>query len=211
MSPILAPSELLAEFPPVLLTCGEKDPFVDDTVIFAGRLREAKKARKAEIGRGRNHSPRRKDRELLNENEEDWVRVAIIEGWSHGFLQMSTIMPEARDAINGIADWMNEAFARASVQRPTRPPNGYGMSETETETTDDGLVFVPKRKRENGLVGNRSSAETLTGRHSPGKERVGSPGTSKPVVTSREEGQVLVSEAELLKRRRVEAVLGMAG
>jgi acetyl esterase/lipase len=31
ISPILAPSSLLAEFPPLLMTCGEKDPFVDDT------------------------------------------------------------------------------------------------------------------------------------------------------------------------------------
>lgn len=36
ISPILAPEGLLAQFPPVLMICGEKDPFVDDTVIWAG-------------------------------------------------------------------------------------------------------------------------------------------------------------------------------
>jgi len=48
ISPILTPTDLLAQFPPLLMQCGEKDPFVDDTVIFAGRVREAKRARKIE-------------------------------------------------------------------------------------------------------------------------------------------------------------------
>ena len=51
LSPILAPDHLLAQFPPLLMTCGEKDPFVDDTLIFAGRVREAKRARRAELER----------------------------------------------------------------------------------------------------------------------------------------------------------------
>ncbi|KIJ49651.1 hypothetical protein M422DRAFT_74669 [Sphaerobolus stellatus SS14] len=110
VSPILGPRELLAEFPPVLLTCGEKDPFVDDTVVFAGRLREAKEGQRRGPG------------------EEEWVRVAIIEGWSHGFLQMSTIMPEAREAINGIADWMNEAFAQQH-----RDGRGAGVRAEEAQ------------------------------------------------------------------------------
>ena len=45
ISPILAPADLLARFPPLLMSCGEKDPFVDDTVIFAGRVRDAKRQR----------------------------------------------------------------------------------------------------------------------------------------------------------------------
>ena len=32
VSPILTPAHLLVQFPTVLVTCGEKDPFVDDTV-----------------------------------------------------------------------------------------------------------------------------------------------------------------------------------
>ncbi len=38
ISPILAPAALLAQFPPVLLNCGEKDPFVDDTGERSVRL-----------------------------------------------------------------------------------------------------------------------------------------------------------------------------
>ncbi|KAJ3041481.1 hypothetical protein HDV00_009277 [Rhizophlyctis rosea] len=43
LSPIIAPDELLARFPKTYFICGEKDPFVDDTVVFAGRLRDNKK------------------------------------------------------------------------------------------------------------------------------------------------------------------------
>lgn len=41
LSPVLTPDEVLMEFPRVWLMCGEVDPFIDDTVIFAGRVREA--------------------------------------------------------------------------------------------------------------------------------------------------------------------------
>ncbi|KAJ3187889.1 hypothetical protein HDU85_006282 [Gaertneriomyces sp. JEL0708] len=47
LSPVMAPDDILARFPKTFLLCGEKDPLIDDTVVFAGRLRENKiKARK---------------------------------------------------------------------------------------------------------------------------------------------------------------------
>ncbi|PVU89016.1 hypothetical protein BB561_005601 [Smittium simulii] len=42
LSPVVAPDELLARFPNTYFMCGEKDPLVDDTIILAGRIREAK-------------------------------------------------------------------------------------------------------------------------------------------------------------------------
>lgn len=120
LSPILAPAHLLAQFPPLLMQCGEKDPFVDDTVIFAGRVREAKRARKVELdlalsGKSARfgeslrmsltegmHDPkvldelkRERDR-LARESETDWVQMVLFSEWSHGYLQMPTILPEAR-------------------------------------------------------------------------------------------------------------------
>ncbi|KAJ1970028.1 hypothetical protein IWQ62_000233 [Dispira parvispora] len=44
LSPVVAPDYLLAQFPPTHFICGEKDPFVDDTVVLASRIREAKRA-----------------------------------------------------------------------------------------------------------------------------------------------------------------------
>ncbi len=140
LSPILAPDHLLAQFPPLLMTCGEKDPFVDDTLVFAGRVREAKRARRAELERiiaGKSsqygehlrmsmsmsgHEPaghdeamrmlRRETERLAAETEEDWVRMVIFSEWSHGYLQMPALMPEARGVIDDLADWIDEAFTK---------------------------------------------------------------------------------------------------
>ena len=119
ISPILAPSHLLAQFPPLLMQCGEKDPFVDDTVIFAGRVREAKRARKIELdlalsgksarfgeslrmssvdghSDSKSSDMKRERDKLASEVESDWVQMVLFSDWSHGYLQMPTLMTEAR-------------------------------------------------------------------------------------------------------------------
>ena len=133
LSPLLAPSHLLAQFPPLLMSCGEKDPFVDDTVIFAGRLRDAKRSRKLELDallagpasklpetlRMSTHDVRddvarslRRERDrLAAQGDEDWVTMQIFSDWSHGYLQMAMLMNEARTVIYDMADWIDEAFA----------------------------------------------------------------------------------------------------
>ncbi|KAI5478891.1 hormone-sensitive lipase [Pseudohyphozyma bogoriensis] len=132
ISPIFTPPQLLAQFPPVYMSCGERDPFVDDTVIFAGKIREAKDSRKLELLAKQNkfgESLRmssgvssRKD-PIVDEDEEDWVQMRIISGWSHGYLQMSSILPEANDAMDMMAEWIVEAFEKHHAKRqPTPPP-----------------------------------------------------------------------------------------
>lgn len=131
ISPILAPARLLAHFPPVYMTCGEKDPFVDDTVIFAGKIREAKRARKADAKRaqvqrmsrireGLRMSSARKDEAedpILDEQEEDWVQMRIIEGWGHGFMQMLSLIGSVESVLYDMADWIDETFAQAASKR----------------------------------------------------------------------------------------------
>lgn len=135
ISPILTPSNLLAQFPPLLMQCGEKDPFVDDTVIFAGRVREAKRARKIELdlalaGKSARFGSTlqmstahvsddegimklKKERDqLATETEEDWVQMVLFSDWSHGYLQMMSLMSEARAVVEDLADWMDDAFVR---------------------------------------------------------------------------------------------------
>jgi len=122
ISPILTPAPLLAKFPPLLLQCGEKDPLVDDTIIFAGRVREAKRQRRGEIRKmlalGRDNMDnaefQRLEEELDHlevESDEDWLQMQIFSGWSHGYLQMPTLMPEAQVAIDDLATWMEGVFA----------------------------------------------------------------------------------------------------
>lgn len=139
LSPIKAPSHLLSQFPPILMACGEKDPFVDDTLVFAGRVREAKRTRRAELDAvlaGRTSKPLesfllakddlsqeeavralRRERDLLAaQGDEDWVTMQIYSEWSHGFLQMPMLLQEARPVIDSMADWMDEAFAAAGTR-----------------------------------------------------------------------------------------------
>ncbi|PWN46262.1 alpha/beta-hydrolase [Ceraceosorus guamensis] len=125
LSPIVAPARLLAEFPPCLFVCGEKDPICDDTVVMAGRIREAKLAKQAELKRRRAGASARFGEQLRmslggsshvqhdpieDETVEDWVQMRIIEGYSHGFLQMSSLLPEAKQIITFIGLWITESF-----------------------------------------------------------------------------------------------------
>ena len=140
ISPILTPSQLLAKFPPLLLQCGEKDPLVDDTIIFAGRVREAKRQRREEIrktlaiGRGDMDDTEFQKLEdelgyLDVESDEDWLQMQIFSGWSHGYLQMPSLMPEAQVAIDDLATWIQGVFATVS------PAEGRVSSQSSVETS----------------------------------------------------------------------------
>ncbi|KZV74437.1 alpha/beta-hydrolase [Peniophora sp. CONT] len=129
ISPILAPARLLAQFPPLLMQCGEKDPFVDDTIIFAGRVREAKRKRKGElrhlIAERRAGPAFRRSEDLMKledeletleaSEEDDWVQMCIFPDWSHGYLQMPMLMKEATEVIDDLAKWIEGAFALDSA------------------------------------------------------------------------------------------------
>ncbi|KAJ4483227.1 Alpha/Beta hydrolase protein [Lentinula aciculospora] len=191
LSPILAPNRLLAQFPPLLMQCGEKDPFVDDTVIFAGRVREAKRARKIELdlaisgksarfgetlrmstvdaGHVENVAALKRERDkLARQNEDDWVQLVLFAEWSHGYLQMAALIPEAKVVIEDLGGWIEDAFLRYSgkvdgedkaptaelwVAKPASPrrvsksinkrlPSPF---TSETENDDSGITFVVKK------------------------------------------------------------------
>ncbi|KAH8814771.1 Alpha/Beta hydrolase protein [Flagelloscypha sp. PMI_526] len=174
LSPILTPDHLLAQFPPMLLQCGERDPFVDDTVIFSGRIRQAKRARKMELdllisgksarfGEGLRMTNsdtlpggpadlRRERDRLAEESEEDWVQMVLFSEWSHGYLQMPTLLSEAQAVIEELADWINAVFEGDPLTADTMlgettptaaPPPMYSASETETD--DTGITFMTKK------------------------------------------------------------------
>ncbi len=127
LSPLLAPEALLANFPKTYFLTGERDPLVDDTVIFAGRLRQAK----------HNQFVQRKELGLLSRkddfDERDHVEVKLIPGISHGFLQFVGIFPEAWGLVFRCATWVEEVFESFEsggtpyVTRPSSPnPHNRG-------------------------------------------------------------------------------------
>ena len=91
LSPVMTPDELLTEFPPIFFLTGEKDPFVDDTLIFSARLRAAQVSKRGRKAAGR-------------------VRVQILEGISHGFMQFLSLLPLVGEAVKLTAGWINELF-----------------------------------------------------------------------------------------------------
>lgn len=184
ISPIFTPPHLLHQFPPVYLSCGERDPFVDDTVIFAGKLREAKEARKLELlGKELRHgeglrmsgtSSRNNPRDpILDEDEDDWVHSSIIEGWSHGYLQMVSLLPAAEKVISMMADWIEDAFEKDTIKRErlgdrsTSTNSTYSAASTiaplpQTQvtppTTQPAKPSLPSPPGNNGLHPHSSSA-----------------------------------------------------
>jgi acetyl esterase/lipase len=113
LCPVLAPESLLARFPKTYILTGERDPLVDDTVIFAGRLRQAHRAR--------HHD--RQELGLVGESREfhesDVVEVTLIPGISHGFLQFPGIYPDGWKYIHRCSEWMLETFERNDLDEDT--------------------------------------------------------------------------------------------
>ncbi|ORZ23489.1 Alpha/Beta hydrolase protein [Absidia repens] len=103
LSPVVAPFELLAQFPKTFMMCGEKDPFVDDTVIFASRIRQAKMQYPSSSTSASSGHP------------NSVVRVKFLEGISHAFLQMMAFLPEAHQAAKTIGAWIQELAEDAAM------------------------------------------------------------------------------------------------
>ncbi|TPX08862.1 uncharacterized protein E0L32_009680 [Thyridium curvatum] len=111
LSPILAPDLLLAHFPKTYFLTGERDPLVDDTVIFSGRLRRVKAAYHASGGRRLDYTE--SDAQVEGFDEKDVAEVVLLPGTSHGFLQFPAIYPPAWKLIDRSAQWIEDAFHAA--------------------------------------------------------------------------------------------------
>ena len=105
LSPVLAPEAILAKFPKTYFMTGERDPLVDDTVIFSGRIRAAKEM-------------------AANDESEledmDMPEVVLIPGISHGFMQFPSIYPPAWKHFDRCAGWFNQLFSLAENKRIRR-------------------------------------------------------------------------------------------
>ncbi|KAL7943784.1 Alpha/Beta hydrolase protein [Trichoderma barbatum] len=112
LSPVLAPEELLENFPKTYFMTGERDPLVDDTVIFAGRLRRAKEAAaRRQLSRS----------SVVDENwtfdDKEVTEVLLIPGTSHGFMQFPGVYPPAWKHFDRCAAWFDQLFIDAETQR----------------------------------------------------------------------------------------------
>jgi len=195
LSPLVAPEALLKRFPKTYFLTGERDPLVDDTVLFAGRIRQAKSRWAKE----------RRDmglQSLSNRNGAAGImgavpEVRLIPGSSHGFLLMAGVLPQAKREIVRCARWLEEILAdkpepednSAVGEREQRPRHHYrtdtGTTSVGMESTDDegdmplemamssssGAIVVPGNARDGaGRGGARVRGRGRRGSHVLGSE-----------------------------------------
>lgn len=123
MSPVLTPPDLLSQFPPTYFLTGERDPFVDDTMIFSSKLRKAG-------CRG--------------------VKVEILEGVSHGVLLFVGMLPVANQAVKLVAGWMRGLLVSKgqSGEGQEGKPGRRASSADEEDEPVIGHRFIDKRRNE---------------------------------------------------------------
>jgi acetyl esterase/lipase len=201
LSPLRAPVDLLALFPKTYLMCGEKDPLVDDTIVMAGRIREAKRA-----VRNRRRGITMSTREDM---DLDWVEMMLIRGVSHGFLQMTSFLPEGRVAVDKVGTWLEELFTEGDFQQ------GNGTTGSKVIfSIDSGESDSESEERPLEIGSSRQLSPQPS--PSPGKASPGKISPSKEVDHKRNhyrhdtwESKNVLKEQQLMERRREALTRGL--
>jgi hypothetical protein len=158
LSPVLAPDALLARFPKTYIMTGERDPLVDDTVIFAGRLRQAKLHQfreRQDLGLERSKRPF---------NEKDHVELSLIPGVSHGFMQMAGFFPDAWKYIHRSAQWLETLFENmkadndhSDLLNPGKASSGNNSLKWSRSTNQEPSTSHPGRNHHRSFTGESSA------------------------------------------------------
>lgn len=149
LCPAVAPENLLSKFPKTYFLTGERDPLVDDTVIFAGRLRQAKLhlfRERQEVGL---------EKSSAEFNEKDHVEVKLIPGISHGFIQFVSVFPEGWKHIFRCGSWIQEIF--------DQPPHDFEGPAIESRLRSGALTHDSNSSLELASTQLRHHRRTPTG------------------------------------------------
>ncbi|KAF9108308.1 hypothetical protein BGX27_008399 [Mortierella sp. AM989] len=123
VSPIHTPDHILAQYPRTYIVCGEKDPLVDDAIIFMAKLRRAKRAASIDL-------------------ESDTLR--IVSGVSHAFLQMTGIVPEMKDLVKVLGEELMDMLKPPNTQQHSSwgEASSASLQDDIKEATDLVQVHV---------------------------------------------------------------------
>lgn len=185
LSPVLAPDELLTRFPKTYIFTGERDPLVDDTVVFAGRLRQAKLQ----------YFRERQDLGLENSRrqfrEKDHVEVSLIPGVSHGFIQMAGFFPDAWKYIKRSGSWIETLFETTELHE-----SEYSLLQMSGSSGMDASYRSKGSSKTNGIAKtHRNHHRALTAESSADEDRPLEIGMSKMPALS-------LSTSDLAVRRK---------
>uniref|UniRef100_A0A3B4B259 Hormone-sensitive lipase n=1 Tax=Periophthalmus magnuspinnatus TaxID=409849 RepID=A0A3B4B259_9GOBI len=107
-SPLLAPDNMLKGLPPVHIVACALDPMLDDSVMFAKRLR----------------------------NIQQPVTLCVVDDLPHGFLSLSQLSRETREAASVCAERIRAVFTQDTPPEPRK--------HRKLERTDGGVSTSPK-------------------------------------------------------------------
>ncbi|KAG6087078.1 hypothetical protein E4U15_000117 [Claviceps sp. LM218 group G6] len=206
LSPVLAPDSLLAKFPKTYFMTGERDPLVDDTVIFAGRLRRAKEKVAME------------EKRAFDDTEA--AEVALIPGVSHGFMQFPGIYPPAWKHFDRCVLWFEQLFldaehARTKNQRPAYATpttdkmvhhhhQHQHLGDSSGEEDKPLEMSMTKVSRGRGSIVSPEGG----GANSPPQGKVNGTQKAKRRVLSKEKSLVKLKSTDDLLGRRMEGLAG---
>ncbi|XP_036395571.1 hormone-sensitive lipase isoform X1 [Megalops cyprinoides] len=105
MSPLLAPDSMLKGLPPIHIVACALDPMLDDSVMFAKRLR----------------------------NIDQPVTLCVVEDLPHGFLSLSQLSRETREAANVCVERIRKVFTEQDPPPATR-------KHRKLERTNQGIA-----------------------------------------------------------------------
>ncbi|KAK6326659.1 hypothetical protein J4Q44_G00023040 [Coregonus suidteri] len=127
MSPLLAPDSMLRGLPPIHLVACALDPMLDDSVMFAKRLR----------------------------NVDQPVTLCVVDDLPHGFLSLSQLSRETREAANVCVNRIRDVFdQKDSPQEPRmhRKLERTNRGASSVATGDPEKLFAVPIQEEELLV-----------------------------------------------------------
>lgn len=210
LSPVLAPDSLLAKFPKTYFMTGERDPLVDDTVVFAGRLRRAKEA------------VAREEQRAFDDTEA--AEVALIPGVSHGFMQFPGIYPPAWEHFDRCVLWFEQLFleaehARTKNQRPAlsspamnrmtyheQQRQHHHLGESSGE--EDRPLEISMTKLSRGRSWTVSGAGAAAKTESPRPDKANGTRKNKRRILSKNKSLIQLKSTDDLLDRRMEGLAG---
>ncbi|KAG0235969.1 hypothetical protein BGW42_004424 [Actinomortierella wolfii] len=138
-SPIRTPDHLLQQFPPVFIMSGQKDPLVDDSLLFMARLKRARRA------------TQEANPQMIYLRQD---KLRIVRDVSHGFLHLMSLMPDIRDAIvvlgEQLKDMLQEPIlaSEGTLSGEPQQANSEQWGSASAHSITEDLVDVSGAKSE---------------------------------------------------------------
>ncbi|MFT7800606.1 hormone-sensitive lipase-like [Arapaima gigas] len=135
MSPLLAPDNMLRGLPPVHIVACALDPMLDDSVMFAKRLR----------------------------NVDQPVTLRVVEDLPHGFLSLSQLSRETREATSVCVERIREVFTQQVPPQMTRKHRKLERTGQGVHVPVGGAAQLPGGTFREEQLGPQGRSETVGG------------------------------------------------